>query len=66
MNSSPVVSTTKTCKINVAEFFFWYCFKNRCINFNERTTIFLTQEHTSKRKRKKMHSIEELRDITLE
>lgn len=64
INSSLIASTTKTCKINVAESFFWYCFKNRRIHLSELKTIFLIQEHTNKRKKK--YSTEKLRDITLE
>lgn len=29
------VSTARACKINVAESFFWYGFKNECIHLTE-------------------------------
>lgn len=64
MNNSVVMSSTKICMINIVEYFFYNCLKNRCMPLRELTRIFLSQEHTSKWKRK--HNVEKLRDITLE
>lgn len=63
MNNSVVMSSTKICMINIVEYFY-NCLKNRCMPLRELTSIFLSQEHTSKWKRK--HNVEKLRDITLE